>query len=129
MFVDREPVTTVSDVLAEAIRLGCEPSVDVATGSTPNLTSALIDPQQVQEELKTYLGPRVGRASVTGSLGRRLVFIERGDGRWVVADLSNRPHATRDWPAWARDHIKLDDPLVAVSLASLSGEAVHRLSR
>jgi hypothetical protein len=129
MILDREPVSKSSVVLAEAIRLACEPVGDGATTPTPDLTSVLIDPQRTQEELERHLGANVERIRVTGSLDRRLVFIERRDGRWVVADLANLPHASRDWPAWTRDHIALDDPLAVVSLARLDEEAVHRLSR
>ncbi|MFD4004660.1 B12-binding domain-containing radical SAM protein [Streptomyces rubiginosohelvolus] len=66
---------------------------------------------------------------MTGTLDRRLVLIERLDGRWAVADLAGLPHAERDWPDWAREHIVLDDPFSPVSLARLDKEAVHRLSR
>lgn len=129
MLVDREPISKVSVVLAEAIRLACEPIVDTATSPMSDLTSVLIDPQQVQGELESSLGSKVGRVRVTGSLDRRLVFIERRDGRWVVADLANLPHTSREWPAWTHEHITLDDPLAVVSLAQLTEEAVHRLSR
>lgn len=73
--------------------------------------------------------PYAGQIRVTGTLDRRLLFIERPDGRWAVADLSGQPHSTRAWPAWAREHIELESPEGWMSLAELTPEAVERLSR
>ncbi|MEV0484509.1 radical SAM protein [Streptomyces sp. NPDC050508] len=129
MLVELERTTTALDVLAEAVRLACEPNAAAPANLPVDLPSVLIDPQLLQGVLESSLESRVGPIRITGSLERRLVFIERADGRWVVADLANQPHSTRDWPVWTRAHLSLDDPTSAVCLAQLSEEASHRLSR
>ncbi|HEX2417106.1 MAG TPA: radical SAM protein [Micromonosporaceae bacterium] len=80
--------------------------------------------------MRSALRRRVhGRVHVTGTLDRRLVFLERPDNRWVIADLSGRPHATRRWPAWSRRLVRLDRPHSWLSLASLDDYAVARIGR
>ncbi len=60
-----------------------------------------------------------GPVHVIGTLDRRLVFMGRDDGRWVVADLSGVPHRPCDWPEWTRGHIVLDDGSSWLSLADV----------
>jgi radical SAM superfamily enzyme YgiQ (UPF0313 family) len=77
---------------------------------------------------------------VTGTLERRLLAIETGPthpslhgtgtemSRWVMADLAGHAHASRAWPAWAATGIHFDDPCSWLSTATLTRDAVHRLS-
>jgi hypothetical protein len=116
-------VKTATLRLAEAAHYAAGidmPSVDEA---------ALVSPQRVQGMLAAGLGEAVGRVRVTGTLERRLVCIERLDGRWVLADLSGRPHQSRRWPSWASSHLNVENPESWLSLATLGERAVHRLSR
>lgn len=129
MIVDREPITETSAVLNEAIRLVGDTDQVEPILSLSDLAAARVDPERVKGLLEAHLGETARRIRVTGPLDRRLAFLERADGRWVVADLANLPHQTRDWPAWTNEHLSLDDPGVAVSLARLTEEGVHRLSR
>lgn len=116
----------------KAVTLRLAEAVRHATG-TDDLPAAneteLADPQRLRNLLETSLAGRVRRVRVAGTLDRRLVCIERPDGRWVLADLSGQPHQVRAWPRWARDHLTVDDPASWLSLAKLDGPAVYRLSR
>ncbi|MBY8887281.1 radical SAM protein [Streptomyces sp. PTM05] len=69
------------------------------------------------------------RICVAGALDRRLVFIQREPGSWVAVDLSGRPHASRRWPSWTRDQVRLHEPDSWLSEAVLSDAAVFRLTR
>ncbi len=109
--------------LAETVRYaaGIElPAVD---------DTVLVEPQRLRTVLETGLAGAAGRVRVAGPLDRRLVCVERLDGQWVVADLSGQPHRTRTWPSWASGHLELEDPGSWLSLATLDGNAVCRLSR
>lgn len=88
-----------------------------------------LEPHRLRSNLETALAGPAGRVRIAGTLDRRLAFIERRDGRWMVGDLSGQPHETRAWPAWTFSRIKLDTPGSWLSLAMLSEPAVHRLSR
>jgi radical SAM superfamily enzyme YgiQ (UPF0313 family) len=89
----------------------------------------LLEPQRLRHDLETALAGIACRVRIAGSLDRRLAFIECGDGRWVVGDLSGRPHQTRAWPAWTTGRIDLDTPNSWLSLARVDEQAVYRLSR
>lgn len=102
-----------------------EPGDGIASGFAP----WLINPERLRARLENYCRPHVGQIHVTGTLDRRLVFFERLDGRWVVADLSGQPHTARAWPAWAEEQVLLDTPAEWLTLADLSPAAVERLSR
>ncbi|MEV6424731.1 radical SAM protein [Streptomyces sp. NPDC051662] len=125
---DERPITSQARRLADALRLvapSLHPDADAASALEP----LLITPNKLREWLEEHCAPYSGRIRVTGSLDRRLVCVERPDGRWVVADLSGRPHDSRAWPAWAQRHIALETPAEWLSLADIAPEAVYRLSR
>jgi hypothetical protein len=126
---------TQHDRLIAAARLAVPDfpaAVDAAIRALP-----LAEPTALQsaltDQLATHGDP--GPALVAGTLDRRLVLImrgltaERGAGRWVVVDLSGKPHRSRVWPAWARPHIRLDRPQSWLSPATLDDQAVFRLTR
>lgn len=82
------------------------------------------------ESLRAALTDRhTGRVHVTGTLDRRLVFLERDDGQWAVADLSGQPHDTRAWPGWIDGHLQLDTADSWLSLAKVDEHAVYRFSQ
>jgi radical SAM superfamily enzyme YgiQ (UPF0313 family) len=91
--------------------------------------TVLVKPQRLRYMLETALGGSARRVRVAGALDRRLACIERLDSRWVLADPSGQPHQTRAWPAWTSGHLDLDDPASWLSLATLDGQAIYRLSR
>lgn len=95
------------------------------TGLAPLLTS----PADLRAWLEAHLDGRPGHVRVTGTLDRRLVFLQRPDGAWVAADLSGREHATRHWPQWTDGHITLATGDSWLSPAELTPTAVHRLTR
>ncbi|GAU71126.1 Clp family protein [Streptomyces sp. NBRC 110611] len=114
--------------LAYALRL-VNPSLHPHDGAIATLEPLLINPNQVRGWLEEHCTPYAGRVHVTGTLDRRLVFAERPDGRWVVADLSGQPHHQRAWPVWAHAHMDLESAHEWLSLADLAPEALYRLSR
>jgi len=99
-----------------------------ATGTAGDLGAVrLTDPGALTEALQQRLGVR---AVVTGTLDRRLVFIENaGHGGWTVADLSGAPHETREWPTWTEGVLMLDRPSSWISSARISPVGLHRLTR
>lgn len=99
-----------------------------ATGAIANLgATRLIDPGELTEVLQQSLGVR---AIVTGTLDRRLGFIEYPDHTgWTVADLSGAPHETREWPHWAEDTLILDRPSSWISSARITPVGLYRLTR
>jgi len=99
-------------------------STELAAAGDPDVA----DPHLLRHWLEARL-PGAGRVRVAGTLDRRLVLIERPDGRWAAADLSGMPHGDRAWPSWATGHIRVDDPGSWLSLATLDERAVYRLSR
>ena len=122
------PTTAQARRLAQSLRF-VAPSLDPGEKAIPVLEPLLTDPNRLRAWLEGHCAPYAGRIRVTGALDRRLVFVERPDGRWIAADLSGQPHASRTWPDWAQRHIDLDAPTGWLSLAELAPEAVHRLSR
>lgn len=115
--------------LAPAERLGRAMSLAADTHIDPPGDPALADPWSLRRTLETRLAGMAGRVRVAGTLDRRLVLIERADGRWAAADLSGTPHADRPWPPWAAAHLRIEDPGSWLSLADLDEHAVYRLSR
>jgi hypothetical protein len=109
--------------LAEAVRYAAGVDLPVVDDTV------LVSPQRLRNLLEASLTGVAGRVRVTGTLDRRLACIERSDGRWVLADLSGQPHQARSWPSWARCHMDVQDPSSWLSLATLDGQAVYRLSR
>lgn len=103
-------------------------AVEHATGTTAELGAArLTDPGALTEALQQRLGVR---AVVTGTLDRRLVFIENaGHAGWTVADLSGAPHETREWPTWAETPLTLDRPSSWISSVHITPAGLHRLTR
>ncbi|MFI0742772.1 B12-binding domain-containing radical SAM protein [Streptomyces sp. NPDC021100] len=125
---DARPMTGQARRLAHALRF-VVPSLCLSDDAIGELTPLLVNPNMLRTRLEQHCAPYAGEVRVTGALDRRLVFVERPDGRWVVADLSGRAHGTRPWPAWAGQHLDLDSPRQWLSLADLAPEAVYRLSR
>ncbi|MFE0062301.1 hypothetical protein [Streptomyces sp. NPDC059003] len=115
--------------LAHALSLVSPPLGVLDHDILQKLELLLIAPDRMRGWLEQHCAPYAGRIHVTGTLERCLVFIECPDGRWAVADLSGQAHATRAWPAWARDQISLDSPEQWLSLADLDDRVVKRLSR
>ncbi|KDA44257.1 radical SAM protein [Frankia sp. BMG5.23] len=110
--------------LITAVRLaGANPAA-----GPPDHSELLLDPLALRRWVEQQCAG-VRRVRVAGTLDRRLVFVECGEGRWVVADLSGQPHDSRAWPAWARDTVVLDEPASWLSLADVHEPGVDRLSR
>ncbi|MFI0941246.1 B12-binding domain-containing radical SAM protein [Streptomyces sp. NPDC021020] len=109
--------------LAEAVRYTAGLDLDEVDDAV------FLEPQRLHRYLESALAGRTGRIRVTGTLDRRLVGIERLDGRWTLADLSGKPHDTRDWPAWTAGHVHVQDTDSWLSEARLDEHAVRRLSR
>ncbi|WP_394615852.1 B12-binding domain-containing radical SAM protein [Lentzea sp. JNUCC 0626] len=98
---------------------------------SPLWTVDLADPNAIQRVLMEHLGGQHA-VIVTGTLDRRLVLIqhEPDGGSWTVADLSGRPHVSRDWPHWTHgNHLLLDTPGEWISGGQISAEAVYRMQR
>ena len=111
--------------LVTAVRLaGANPAA-----GPPDHRGLLLDPLALRSWVEQQCAGEVRRVRVAGALDRRLVFVERREGRWVVADLSGQPHGSRAWPAWARDTVVLDEPGSWLSLADVDEPGVERLSR
>ncbi|MEU5383246.1 B12-binding domain-containing radical SAM protein [Kitasatospora cineracea] len=89
----------------------------------------LIEPPALRVHLEGHLAEAAGRVRVAGTLDRRLILIERLDGRWVVADLSGEPHSTRAWPTRLGGHLSLDDPSDWLTLATLDDTAAQYFTR
>jgi hypothetical protein len=97
----------------------------LAAAGDPDVT----EPHLLRHWLEARLPTTPGRVRVAGTVDRRLVLIERPDGRLAAADLSGIPHGNRLWPSWATGHIRIHDPGLWLSLATLDEHAVYRLSR
>lgn len=116
-------VPAAGHLLAEAVRH----AADVNLGRVDE--ALFLDPQRLRQHLETVLASRAGRVRVAGALDRRVVGVERTDGRWMLADLSGRPHRTRVWPGWVSGRIEMDNADSWLSSAWLDEQAVYRLSR
>lgn len=99
-----------------------------ATGAVLDINADLLNqPVRLARELAERLGFRV---LVTGTLDRRLVFIEdAADDGWVAADLSGQPHASRLWPHWAGRELAIEHPDMWLSRAKITPAGLHRLTR
>lgn len=93
------------------------------------LAPLLISPNDLRARLETHLDGEAGRVRVTGTLQRRLLLLERPTGGWVAADLSGAEHASRRWPSWAAEHVRLETPKSWLSYGELTETAVYRLTR
>lgn len=108
-----------------------------ATGAIPTIDSPvrsvpLTQPVRVEAALGACLNGRT--TVVTGTLDRRLVLIEcepclGSTGQWTMADLSGQPLRTRVWPAWAGDHITINELDTWLSRAEITRQGRHRLLR
>ncbi|WP_259316587.1 radical SAM protein [Kitasatospora xanthocidica] len=112
--------------LREALRLAVPGFPDAAADESDFL---LTDPPALRAHLEGHLADGSGRVRVAGTLDRRLVLIERLDGRWVVADLSGEPHSTRTWPARLDGHLSLDNASSWLTLAELDETAAQYFTR
>ncbi|GAA4239772.1 hypothetical protein GCM10022254_61480 [Actinomadura meridiana] len=103
-------------------------AVEYATGAKVDLGAAcLTDPGALTEALQRWVGVS---AVVTGTLERRLVFVENaGHTGWTVADLSGAPHKTREWPTWAEAALTPDQPTSWISSMRITPAGLHRLMR
>ncbi|MEX5711742.1 hypothetical protein AB1484_26470 [Parafrankia sp. FMc6] len=100
-----------------------------APAGPPDHDELLLDPLALRGWVERRCAGQVGRVRVAGALDRRLVFVERSEGGWVVADLSGQPHRSRTWPVWAREQLVLNQPASWLSLTHLDEPALWRLSR
>ncbi|MFE0149906.1 B12-binding domain-containing radical SAM protein [Nonomuraea sp. NPDC059007] len=89
----------------------------------------LISPAELRHHLDSRLQGHATQVRVTGSLDRRLVFVQQQGAAWVAADLSGEPHHSREWPAWTDGHVHLQTPDSWLSAMRLDEYAVHRLAR
>ncbi len=111
------------------VAVGWAVPAQVGTPDRPLRSVPLSEPTQLHAVLSEQLAGQARQVLVTGTLDRRLVLLERLDGRWVVADLSGRAHDTRVWPGWPAGHLRIEDPDQWLSLATLDDEAVRRFTR
>lgn len=99
-------------------------SPTAAVGELPESLVATA-PHRLRDAIRSVL-PR--RVIVAGTMERRLLIAEHGTGgRYTFADLSGNPHATREWPGWARAHVRLDTPGDWLSVGTISDDGLHRL--
>ncbi|MCX5402284.1 radical SAM protein [Streptomyces sp. NBC_00102] len=105
-------------------------ALDSGTPTTTEVADRLLlSPSLLRRHLERQYSDRIGRLRVTGTLDRRLVLIERTDRRWVIADLSGQPHASRRWPEWLTGHITIENPDSWISRAEVDDYAAHRFTR
>ncbi|MFF8617945.1 B12-binding domain-containing radical SAM protein [Streptomyces sp. NPDC015350] len=123
-----ETTTAALGRLARAITTA-HPGRPLTDPDRAALAPLLISPNDLQARLEAHLGSKAGRVRVTGTLDRRLLLLERPNGGWVVADLSGAEHASRHWPRWTDDTMRLHTPDSWLSHAELTGTAIERLTR
>lgn len=115
--------------LARAVTTAHPGSRPLTDADRTVLAPLLISPNDLRSWLETHLADEAGRVRVTGTLDRRLLLLERPDGRWVAADLSGSEHASRHWPRWTKEHVRLGTADSWLSHAELTENAVYRLAR
>ncbi|WP_234350467.1 B12-binding domain-containing radical SAM protein [Streptomyces sp. XY66] len=115
--------------LARAVTTAHPDSRPLTDADRTALAALLISPNDLRSWLETHLAGEAGRVRVTGTLDRRLLFLERPDGGWVAADLSGSEHASRHWPRWTKEHVRLGTADSWLSHAELTENAVYRLTR
>ncbi|MEU6721791.1 hypothetical protein ABZ897_61035 [Nonomuraea sp. NPDC046802] len=120
----QNPAERLSVLLRAAV-----PSLTIAPQTLIELDRLLIEPTRLRAYLERHLSGRVFRLHITGTLDRRLVFLQRQDASWLVADLSGQPHDSRDWPGWTAGHLTLENPDSWLSAAHLDDHIAYRLSR
>lgn len=112
--------TRLSDIAVHVGRPHLDDDVDLADLARRN-------PTEIQRVLAPHLGNDL---VVCGSTDRRLVVVPReSTSGWTIADLSGRPHSTRDWPEWTRHEIAIENADSWLSGATLSSDAIYRLLR
>ncbi|MET9103724.1 B12-binding domain-containing radical SAM protein [Streptomyces antibioticus] len=115
--------------LAHAVTTAHPGSRPLTDAERTALAPLLISPNDLRSWLETHLAGKAGRVRVTGTLDRRLLLLERPDGGWVAADLSGSEHASRHWPRWTKEHVRLSTADSWLSHAELTENAVYRLTR
>lgn len=115
--------------LARAVTTAHPGSRPLTDADRTVLAPLLISPNDLRSWLETHLADEAGRVTVTGTLDRRLLLLERPDGGWVAADLSGSEHASRHWPRWTKEHVRLGTADSWLSHAELTENAVYRLAR
>lgn len=115
--------------LARAVTTAHPDSRPLTDANRTALATLLISPNDLRSWLEAHLAGEAGRVRVTGTLDRRLLLLERPDGGWVAADLSGSEHASRHWPRWTKEHVRLGTADSWLSHAELTENAVYRLTR
>lgn len=115
--------------LARAVTTAHPGSRPLTDADRTALAPLLISPNDLRSWLETHLAGEAGRVRVTGTLDRRLLLLERPDGEWVAADLSGSEHASRHWPRWTKEHVRLGTADSWMSHAELTESAIYRLTR
>lgn len=107
-------------------RLHVSAAVSALTGTPVCLPDDLMwtDPNASQDLLAGLLP---GEVLVRGPFDRRLLLAEDAEGRWWAGDLTGAALGSADWPAWAREGIRLGDPQSWWSLAAIDEAALRRL--
>lgn len=93
------------------------------------LSSLLLRPRALQEQLQAYLRPLLRQAIVSGVLEERLLLLEMANRGWIVAHLGGRPLKSTPWPEPIASGVSLADPEDSVSFGEVSPQALFRLTR
>lgn len=116
------------DIAARATDRGhrARPERPVTPGRLPQQLP-LAQPAALADVLREHLP---GRFVVAGTIERRLLAAEHAETpEWTIADLSGRALDSRRWPSWTTGRITIADPQQWISTATVTDEAVHRLTR
>ena len=108
-------------------RLHVSAAVSALTGTPTCLPDDLLwtDPNASQDLLA---GLMPGEVLVRGPFDHRLLLAQDDEGRWWAGDLAGAPLGSAEWPAWAREGIRLADPGSWWSQAAIDEAALRRLS-
>ncbi len=124
-----DTTTAVLRRLARAVTTAHPGSRPLTDPDRAALAPLLISPNDLRAHLQAHLDGAAVRVRVTGTLDRRLLLLERPQGGWVAADLSGATHASRHWPSWTTEHMRLETPDSWLSYVELTEPAVTRLAR
>ena len=81
------------------------PSIAAALPDIHEMT--LLEPNTVIDRLAPLMP---GRFTITGNFESRVFVGESTAGEWHLSSLNGDPLGQREWPAWVREHIVIDDP-------------------
>jgi radical SAM superfamily enzyme YgiQ (UPF0313 family) len=113
-------------ILARAFRsLGCS---EVLSNKLSQMAYAVrLDPNLMAHVIAESLHSKIRHIHVTGSIERRVIFLQGINQRWFIAHLGPEPVGAISWPAAVAKELSFNTPSERVSEVTLAQSAIQKI--